>query len=76
MSYLDVAELVDNDIVKAGKWHFDQVEGESNSFGYVRIATGDDRPGRRLFSLIALTLPCSGVYFPSTKKANFLSFLR
>ena len=39
MSYLDVAEFVDNDIVKAGKWHFDQVEGESNSFGYVRIAT-------------------------------------
>ncbi len=39
MSYLNVAEFVDDHIFKAGKWHFDQVEGERNPFGYIRIAT-------------------------------------
>jgi hypothetical protein len=39
MSYLDVAEFVDNDIVKAGKWHPDQVETEGNTFGLVGITS-------------------------------------
>ena len=39
MSYLDVAEFVDYDIVKAGKWHFDQVETERNTFCLIGIAT-------------------------------------
>ena len=39
MTYLDVAEFVDYDIIKAGKWHFNQVEGKRNPFGFVRIAT-------------------------------------
>ncbi len=39
MPDLDVAEFVDNDIVKAGKSHSDQVETEGNTFGLVGITS-------------------------------------
>ena len=58
MPYLDVAEFVNNDIVKAGKWHPDQVEIEGNTFGFVGITSptrfhsaNSDGRQRKLFCL-------------------------
>ena len=39
VSYLNMAEFVDDNIVKAGWWCFDQVEIEGNTFGFVGITT-------------------------------------
>ena len=36
--YLYVAEFVDDDIVKAGRRHFDQIEGQGNTLGMIGIA--------------------------------------